>query len=111
MRLLRPSLRFLVLSTGEAEWSHKRLPICFSAARCPMIELSGMAGWVLSGCLAVLGLSLVLSFVRLLRGPSLPDRIIALDLVAYQAVALMLTYAVVLEQPNFLEVALVLALI
>jgi len=76
-----------------------------------MIELSGMAGWVLSGCLAVLGLSLVLSFVRLLRGPSLPDRIIALDLVAYQAVALMLTYAVVLEQPNFLEVALVLALI
>jgi multicomponent Na+:H+ antiporter subunit F len=76
-----------------------------------MIELSGIAGWVLYGCLVALSLSLVLSFVRLVLGPSLPDRIIALDLVAYQAVALMLTYAVTTQQSNFVEVALVLALI
>lgn len=76
-----------------------------------MIELSGIVGWVLQGCLVALSISLVLSFVRVILGPSLPDRIIALDLVAYQAVALMLTYAVTTEQSNFLEVALVLALI
>lgn len=76
-----------------------------------MIELSGIAEWVLHGCLATLGISLVLSFVRIVLGPSLPDRIIALDLVAYQAIALMLVYAVVVDQSNFLEVALVLALI
>ncbi|MFP4229357.1 MAG: monovalent cation/H+ antiporter complex subunit F [Salinivenus sp.] len=76
-----------------------------------MIELSGLAGWVLYGCFAAVGISLLLTFVRLLLGPSLPDRIIALDLVAYQSVALMVLYAVATDQPNFLDVALVLALI
>lgn len=76
-----------------------------------MVELGPITGSILYACLAVLGGTTALSFVRLLLGPSLPDRIIALDLIAYQAVALMLVLGVAVDQPNFLEVALVLALI
>lgn len=71
----------------------------------------GIIDGLIYGCLTALGVTIVLSFVRLILGPSLPDRIVALDLIAYQAVALMLVLAVAVDQPNFLEAALVLALI
>ncbi len=71
----------------------------------------GIIDGLIYGCLTALGATIVLSFVRLILGPSLPDRIVALDLIAYEAVALMLVLAVAVDQPNFLEAALVLALI
>jgi len=76
-----------------------------------MMQLSGIAAWFVYGCLVAIGGSLVMAFVRLIRGPSLPDRVVSLDLVAYQAVALMLVYAVLTGQPAFLDVSLVLALV
>lgn len=75
-----------------------------------MLEVGILKGLVYV-CLTALGATLVLSFARLVLGPSLPDRIVALDLIAYQAVAVMLVLAVAVDQPNFLEAALVLALI
>ena len=76
-----------------------------------MVEVGGMTEWLVYACLAASGVSAVLSFVRLLRGPSLPDRVVSLDLVSYQAIALMLVYAILEDQPAFLDVALVLALV
>ena len=56
-------------------------------------------------------LALVLALVRLLRGPSLPDRIVALDLMTTVGVAMCGIYAVTHDQPVFLDVAVVMALI
>jgi multicomponent Na+:H+ antiporter subunit F len=61
--------------------------------------------------LAVLGLPLLLSFVRLVRGPSLPDRVVALDFMAAVAVAVSGVWAIATGNPVFLDVAMVLALI
>ena len=61
--------------------------------------------------LAMLSISLLLAFVRLARGPSLPDRVIALDLISILAAAIAATYAIATAQPVFLDVAIVLALI
>ncbi|MES3630483.1 MAG: cation:proton antiporter [Longimonas sp.] len=61
--------------------------------------------------MAILSLSVLLAFYRVVRGPSLPDRIVGLDLVAYIAIAIMLVYAIAENKPLFLEVSLVLALI
>jgi multicomponent Na+:H+ antiporter subunit F len=55
--------------------------------------------------------ALLMSFVRLARGPSIPDRVVALDVVASVAVAIMAALAIVLEEPVFLDVAIVVALI
>lgn len=52
-----------------------------------------------------------MSFVRLARGPSLPDRVVALDLIAVVSAAFMCIYAVETEQAVFLDAAIVLALI
>jgi multicomponent Na+:H+ antiporter subunit F len=61
--------------------------------------------------LALLALSLVFAFVRLARGPSLPDRVIALDLISVVAVGFIVVYAVRFNQPAFLDVAIILTLI
>ena len=51
------------------------------------------------------------AFVRLALGESLPDRVVALDLVASVGVAMCGVYAVLFERPVFLDVALLLAVI
>lgn len=76
-----------------------------------MVELSGAAAWFVLACLVGIGLSLIMTFIRLLMGPVLADRVLALDLVSYQSIALILVYAVYMGQPGFLDVALVLALV
>ena len=61
--------------------------------------------------LGVLGLPLLLGFVRLVRGPSLPDRVVALDFITAVAVAASGVWAIATGNPVFLDVAMVLALI
>lgn len=61
--------------------------------------------------LPLLGGALVLAFVRLVRGPSLPDRVVALDLMATLIIAISATYAVATDRPAYLDAAIVLALI
>lgn len=61
--------------------------------------------------LGVLALAAMAGFVRLLRGPSLPDRVVAFDLLATVGVGISAVYAMAHNQPVFLDVAVVLALI
>lgn len=61
--------------------------------------------------LPIFSLSFVFAFVRLIRGPSLPDRVVALDLMAVIAIGFIASYAVATNQRFFLDVASVIALI
>ena len=61
--------------------------------------------------LPVLSLALLLTFARLLRGPSLPDRVIALDMTATLSIGVVAVYALATGQPALLDVAIVLALL
>lgn len=60
--------------------------------------------------LAVLGLSMVCAAMRLLRGPSLPDRVVALDLLVVAAMAVVAILAWVYRQPALIDLAVLLAL-
>jgi len=60
---------------------------------------------------AMLTIALVLAFLRLLRGPGLPDRVVALDLFAVISTGFLTVYAIDTDQQVFLDVAIVLALI
>ncbi len=51
-----------------------------------------------------------LALIRLVRGPSLPDRVVALDLVITSGVAIIAVYAIATGQSVYLDVAVVLAL-
>lgn len=48
----------------------------------------------------------VLTTVRLLRGPSLPDRVVALDLLAVISIGLLAAFAVGVGQAVFLDLVL-----
>ena len=61
--------------------------------------------------LALIGLALFLTFVRLVRGPTLPDRVVALDLMGVLAVGMLAAYAVATNQPGLMDPAAVLALV
>lgn len=67
--------------------------------------------WVAYVAFGAMSLAMVLAFVRLVRGPNLPDRVVALDLIAYLAIGFIAMYTIVSEQQAFLDAAITLALI
>ena len=61
--------------------------------------------------LAALGLALLLAVVRLVKGPTLPDRIVAMDLVGVLVVGLNVVLAASTGVRATLDAAMVIALI
>jgi multicomponent Na+:H+ antiporter subunit F len=61
--------------------------------------------------LFLLTLTLGAAAVRVVRGPHLADRVVALDLVSYVAVCLIATGAMLTREGPLLDVALVLSLL
>lgn len=59
---------------------------------------------------AILSLAMLLIFARLLLGPTLPDRVVALELLATVVVAKAGLYAIHTDNPSFIDVAIVAAL-
>jgi multicomponent Na+:H+ antiporter subunit F len=66
---------------------------------------------LLNPLFAILGVALFLAFIRLVRGPTLPDRVVALDLITILAVAIITLYAIATNERILLDAAIVLALV
>lgn len=64
-------------------------------------------GWGIQILLAVLSLSLIICFIRLFRGPDVPDRTIAFDTIASHAVGIVALYAMLNNSSALLDVAIV----
>ena len=63
--------------------------------------------------LAYIGLtfSFVLSFIRLILGPTLADRVVALDLIAFLSIAFIAVFTMDSGQKALLDIAITLALV
>ena len=61
--------------------------------------------------LTMLALGAVFTFIRLVRGPTLPDRVISIDLIGILIVCVLVVVAGDSGQQAFLDVAMVIALI
>lgn len=61
--------------------------------------------------LAALAVGILLAVARLVIGPTLPDRVVAVDLIANQSVAVLGLLAIRLEDAALLQPAIVLALV
>lgn len=61
--------------------------------------------------LFLLIIALFLTLFRLVRGPSLPDRVVALNLLSSLMTGIIICYTVLLNDPTFLGVAVALALV
>jgi len=60
--------------------------------------------------LALVTAAVAMSFWRLLRGPSVPDRVLALDTLYINAIALLVLFGMHLGSALFFEAALLIAL-
>lgn len=56
-------------------------------------------------------LALGIAMIRLVRGPSLADRVVALDMMNITIIGFCALYAVLVDDSSFLDVAIVLALV
>lgn len=70
-----------------------------------------MIEWVTSSALVVLAISFVLAMIRLVRGPVLEDRVVALDLMSVIAVCIAVVMAIHYRSAELIDVAIVLAVI
>lgn len=61
--------------------------------------------------LVMLGAALIVALIRLLRGPTLPDRIVAMDLIGVLVVGLIVVLAASSGVRAMLDAAIVIALI
>jgi multicomponent Na+:H+ antiporter subunit F len=66
---------------------------------------------VMSATLLLLAAAAVLAFVRLVRGPTLPDRVVAMDLLGILIVGLIVVATAVTGEMVLLDVAMVIALV
>ncbi len=59
----------------------------------------------------IIGLSILFIFIRLVIGPSIEDRIVALDLLSANAIAFIAVYSIQSGTTTFLDVGVILALL
>ncbi|MEH6669040.1 K+/H+ antiporter subunit F [Halopseudomonas sp.] len=61
-------------------------------------------------CLAIMSVAMVLNMLRLLKGPDMTDRILALDTLYINAIALIVLLGIYLDSDLFFEAALLIAI-
>jgi len=59
----------------------------------------------------ILSISLILILIRLMIGPEIVDRVISLDLIITCGLGIIATYSIITDQPTYLDIAMILALI
>lgn len=67
--------------------------------------------YILYGILPILSLSTILVFIRFLKGPSIVDRVISIDLMVTIGIGAIAVYSILTDQSTFLDIGMVVALI
>ena len=76
-----------------------------------MGDITGVPDTVIELALLALAISIVLAFIRLVRGPSLMDRVTSLELIASLVAGIVAVYAIGTDDPALIDVAIALALV
>ena len=61
--------------------------------------------------IGIISVSMLLTLVRFMKGPSLPDRVISLDVFSANILAVLAMYSVLSEEKTYLNVALTMSLV
>ena len=66
---------------------------------------------ILHGSLIILSVSILITLVRFIIGPSLSDRVISLELIALIIIGIIAIYSMVTDEPVFIDIAVIISLI
>jgi multicomponent K+:H+ antiporter subunit F len=70
-----------------------------------------LVGYAIVGSMQVVGVAMLLALYRLLKGPSVPDRILALDTLFVAAIAQLVLFGMHLGTAVYFEAALIIAML
>jgi multicomponent Na+:H+ antiporter subunit F len=56
-------------------------------------------------------ISFIMAFYRVLKGPSLPDRVVALDFMASLSMGFILTYSILKGEVLYIDIVLIISLV
>lgn len=70
-----------------------------------------LVAWAVIAAMHVVGLAMLLALWRLLRGPTVPDRILALDTLFVATIAEVMLFGMYRNTPVYFEVALIIAML
>jgi len=73
--------------------------------------VDGVPDFVIELALLALAVSLLIAFYRIVRGPSLIDRVVALELTATIVAGIVAVFAIGIDEPAIIDVAIALALV
>lgn len=59
----------------------------------------------------ILMIGVVFGVIRLIRGPNMVDRVISLDLLATLSIGVIVTYSIANDEPVFMDVTAIIALV
>ncbi len=76
----------------------------------PVFAIVEIPGFI-ALALVVLGVAMLLACIRLVRGPSMPDRVVALDVMAVISISVMVLFAIRTGNAMLLDVAIAMALV
>lgn len=78
----------------------------------PLLAQTGaLVDTVAEVALLIVAVAMACSVVRLVRGPTLPDRVVALDLLGVLSAGAIALYSIRTDESNFIPVAIVMALV
>ncbi len=67
--------------------------------------------WSANIAVIIIGLSILIIFLRLAIGPTIEDRIVALDLLSANAIAFIAVYSIQKNTTTFLDVGIIVAIL
>ncbi len=70
-----------------------------------------MITYALYVAFGAVGLAMILSMIRLLKGPSMGDRVLSLDTISINAVSVIVLYGIAKDTPMYFEAALLIAML
>lgn len=75
------------------------------------VFVPGLVGWAAAVAFFLLLAAMALAFVRIAIGPTFADRVVGIDLLTILLVAVCAVYAIKVDEPAFLDIAISLALV
>ncbi|GIQ69097.1 Na(+)/H(+) antiporter subunit F1 [Xylanibacillus composti] len=70
-----------------------------------------MFEWLLLFCMFLLSVSIVVAVFRLIKGPSMSDRVLSLDSIGYNIIGIVTVLTVMMKTQAFLEIILLIGII
>lgn len=70
-----------------------------------------LVGGAVVASMVIVGLAMLMALVRLLRGPTVPDRVLALDTLYVATIAQLILFGMHLGSAIYFEVALIIAML